>query len=93
MKWIVCDRVIEKFKLQNLKAVQRESLKKLVNMQDVFVIQPTRLGRCLIFQAAQIVFDAVKWSNFQSIAVVIYPLMSLTQDQVKFLKSTEVTAE
>ena len=27
MKWIVCDRVIEKFKIQNLKAVQRESWK------------------------------------------------------------------
>ena len=50
MKWIVCDRVIDKFMIQNLKAVQRESLKKLVHMQDVFVIQPNRLGKSLIFK-------------------------------------------
>ena len=33
-----CDRAIDKFKI---KAVKRESFKKLVNMQDAFVIQPT----------------------------------------------------
>ena len=85
IKWIVCDRVIEKFKIQNLKAVQRESLKK--------VILPTRLGKSLIFQAAPMVFDVVKRQNFQSMAVVISPLMSLTKDQVDFFKSTGVTAE
>ena len=64
MKWIVCDRVIEKFKIADLKAVQRESLKNLVNMQDVFVIQPTGSGSFLIFQAAAMDFDDVKRSKF-----------------------------
>ena len=45
-------------------AVQRGSLKKLVIMQDVFVIEKTRLGKSLVFQAAPMVFDAVKRSNF-----------------------------
>ena len=44
--------------------MQRGSLKKLVIMQDVFVIERTRLGKSLIFQAAPMVFDAVKRSNF-----------------------------
>ena len=39
------------------------------------------------------VFDVVKKTTFQSIAVVISPLTSLMEDQVKFLKSTGVTAE
>ena len=38
IKWIVFDRVIEKFKIQNLKAVEWKLLKKLTNMQDAFVI-------------------------------------------------------
>lgn len=88
-----CDRVIEKFKIENLKPLQRESLEKLVNLQDVFVIQPTGSGKSIIFQAAPMVFDVVKQTNFQSIAVVISPLTSLMQDQVKFLKSIGVTAE
>ena len=39
------------------------------------------------------VFDVVKKTTFQSIAVVISPLTLLMQDQVKFLKSIGVTAE
>ena len=38
-------------------------------------------------------FDVVKKTTFQSIAVVISPLTSLMQDQVKLLKSIGVTAE
>lgn len=41
----------------------------------------------------KMVFDVVKKTTFQSIAAVISPLTSLTQDQVKFLESTGVTAE
>ena len=54
--------------------MQWGSLKKLVIMQGVFVIQTTRLGKSLIFRAAPMVFDAVKRSNFQSIAVVYFAL-------------------
>ena len=38
---VAYDRVIEEFKIENLKAVKRKSLKKSVNMQDVFVIKRT----------------------------------------------------
>ena len=38
------NRLVQKSKIENLKAVQWESLKKLVSVRDVFVIQPTGLG-------------------------------------------------
>ena len=38
-------------------------------------------------------FDIVKQTSFKSIAVVILPLSSLMQDQVKYLKSIGLTAE
>ena len=91
-----CDRVVERFKVENLKDLQQKALQKLVNGEDVFVIQPTGSGKSLVYQSAlmvSVVFGIVKRTTFQSIAVVISPLTSLMQDQVKFLTSIGVTAE
>ena len=88
------DRVLESFKLKNLKDSQRDALEKLVGGQDVFVIQPTASGKSLIFQSAPIVFDTIRpLSNAKSIALVISPLASLMQDQVRYLKSVGIKAE
>ena len=88
------ERVLECFKLQNLKDSQREALQNLVKGQDVFVIQPTGSGKSLIFQSAPIVFDTVRpLTNAKSIALVISPLSSLMQDQVRYLKSVGIKAE
>ena len=60
------DKILETFKLNSLRSIQREALEKLVSGEDVFVIQPTGSGKSLIFQAAPIVFDVVKptdWCN------------------------------
>ena len=54
------DKILETFKLNSLRSIQREALEKLVSGEDVFVIQPTGSGKSLIFQAAPIVFDVVK---------------------------------
>ena len=45
---MACNRVLECFKLENLKDLQRKALEKLVNGEDVFVIQPTGSGKSLI---------------------------------------------
>lgn len=87
------DHVLEYFKVENLKDLQRKALEKLVNGEDVFVIQLTGSGKSLIFQSVPMVFDIVKKTTFKSIAVVISPLTSLMQDQVKSLKSIGITAE
>ena len=84
-----CDKILETFKLNSLRSIQREALEKLVNGEDVFVIQPTGSGKSLIFQSAPIVFDLVKpLPNAKSIAIVISPLVSLMEDQVQFLQSS-----
>ena len=60
----------------------------------MFVIQPTGSGKSLIFQSAPIVFDTIRLlSNAKSIALVISPLASLMQDQVRYLKSVGIKAE
>jgi len=90
---VTCDRVLERFKLENLKDLQRKALQKLANGEDVFVIQPTGSGKSLIFQSAPMIIDIVKETTFKSIAVVMSPLTSLMQDQVKFRKSVGLAAE
>ena len=90
---LACTRILERFQLDNLKDSQRKALEKLLNNEDVFIIQPTGSGKSLIFQSAPMAFDIVKERSFKSIAVVISPLTSLMQDQVKYLKSIGITAE
>ena len=58
---LACDRVLERFKLVNFKDLQRKALEKLVDGEDVFVIQPTGSGKSLIFQSAPMVFDSVSF--------------------------------
>ena len=36
-----CDRVLDRLKVENLKDLQLKALEKLVNGEEVFVIQPT----------------------------------------------------
>jgi len=79
--------------VENLKDLQQKALQKLVNGEDIFVIQPTGSGKSLVYQSALMVFDIVKRTTFKSTAVIISPLTLLMQDQVKFLTSIGVTAE
>lgn len=90
-----CDRVAETFNICCLKPLQREALERLVSGEDVFVIQPTGSGKSLIFQSASIVFDKVKPltnPKSRSITIVISPLVSLMEDQYRFLKSIGINA-
>ena len=43
--YLAFERVLESFKLQNLKDSQREALQNLVKGQDVFIIQPMGSGK------------------------------------------------
>ena len=50
--------------------MQQGSLKKEINLQDVFVIQPARSEKSPIFQTVPIVFDVVKRTLLQFVGVV-----------------------
>ena len=89
-----CDRILETFKIDSLKELQRRGLEALIKGQDVFIVQPTGSGKSLIFQSAPIVFDIMKpLQKGKSIAIVISPLVSLKEDQVGFLKSIGIMGE
>ena len=63
---MACDRVLKRFKLENLKDLQRKALEKLVNGEDVFVIQPTGSGKSLIYQSSPMAIEIVKQTTFKS---------------------------
>ena len=42
---VACERTLKTFKIERLKDLQRKALEKLVDSQDVVLIQPTGLGK------------------------------------------------
>ena len=78
-------RVLDIFKLNELKSYQVEAIKALLDRQDVFVCQPTGSGKSLVFQALPLFYCEKK-----VFSLVISPLVSLMSDQVKFLNSIGV---
>lgn len=65
--------------------------KIVIEKKDVFVNLPTGFGKSLIYQALPFVFDHVTKSSGH-IVVVVSPLISLMEDQVKYLRSLGFTA-
>ena len=74
-----------KFKILSLSTHQKGAISEVVKRgKDVFVYLPTGYGKSLIYQALPTVFDALR-SSSGHIVVVVSPLISLMDDQVKFL--------
>ena len=63
----------------------------MIGKEDVFVNLPTGTGKSLIYQALPLVFDHVSDEKGHIVAFVS-PLVSLIDDQVKYLKSLGVSA-
>ena len=84
--------VSSKFKIPTLNHHQRLAIEKIVsNNKDVFVNLPTGFGKSLIYQALPLVFDHT--TNLSGhIVVVVSPLISLMEDQVKQLQDNGIRA-
>ena len=80
--------VASKFKIFSQKRAISEVAKR---RKDVFVNLPTGYGKSLIYQALPTVFDALRSSSGHTV-VVVSPLISLMDDQVKFLASIGIKA-
>ena len=81
-----------KFRISELNAYQKLAIRKVViDKEDLFVNLPTGTGKSLIYQALPLVFDHVSNENGH-IVVVVSPLISLMEDQVKYLRSLGVSA-
>ena len=82
-----CERVFSlvafKFKIFSLNTHQKRAISEDANKgKDVFVNLPTGYGKSLIYQASPTVFDTLR-SSSGHIVIVVSPMISLMDDQVK----------
>ena len=84
--------VSSNFKIPSLNHHQRLAIEEIVSdKKDVFVNLPTSFGKSLIYQALPLVFDHT--TNLSGhIVVVVSPLISLMEDQVKQLQNSGIRA-
>ena len=84
--------VASKFKSSSLNTHQKTAISAVTEMKkDVFVNLPTGYGKSLIYQALPTAFDALRSSSGHIVAVISH-LISLMDDQVKFLTSVGISA-
>ena len=84
--------VASKFKTFSLNTHQKRAINEISKRgKDVFVNLPTGYGKSLIYQALPTVFDALR-SSSGHIVVVVSPLISVMDDQVKFLTGVGIKA-
>ena len=85
--------VIEKFEIDNLPPEQENALRKFLGGQNIFVNLPTGYGKSLIFQCLPITVDALfEKARDSSGLVVISPLRSLMEDQIRHVNNMGVPA-
>ena len=86
------DRSLSSFpEVKSLKAEQRLVIEKVVHGRDVFAQLPTGFGKSLTFQILPPLCKCLKsvGHNFPSkpLVVIVSPLLSIMEDQVKWLRS------
>ncbi|XP_068690165.1 ATP-dependent DNA helicase Q1-like [Montipora foliosa] len=87
VKW-----VLEGFHIEKFRETQLEAIINLFQGKDVLVLQPTGSGKSLSFQSFPLIVDELRKPVHSSCALVISPLNSLMQDQVRFLTSIGIKA-
>ena len=78
----IIDRAAAKLGYETIKDEQRETVKKFVKGNDVFVALPTGFGKSFCYAVLPLVFD--DWLGrppSTSIVICVSPLLSLMQDQ------------
>ena len=87
------EKVKNVFGIPSLHTEQEEALRQFFSNQTVFVNLPTSFGKSLIFQATPIMADVLlRRSEGTCIVIVISPLKSLMEDQVRHLKNLNISA-
>ena len=85
--------VREQFEIDNLLPEQEKTLRKFLGDQNIFVNLPTGYGKSLIFQCLPIAADALfEKPHGSSVLVVISPLRSLMEDQIRHVNNMGVPA-
>ena len=85
--------VREQFEIDNLLPEQENALREFLGGQNIFVNLPTGYGKSLIFQCLPIAADALcEKPRGSSVLVVISPLRSLVEDQIRHVNNMGVPA-
>ena len=79
--------VSQRFHNERFRETQQEAIVNLLKGKDFLVLQPTGSGKSLIFQSFPLIVDELRKPVRSSCALVMSPLNSLMQDQVRFLTS------
>ena len=66
--------------------------KAILDKKSVYANLLTGYGKSMIYYALPIVYDHVNVAKTASKVVIIFPLQSLMEDQVRYLKSVGLTA-
>ena len=86
-------RVCEVFNVASLYPEQEECLKAICDGKNVYASLPTGYGKSLIFYAIPIIADVMfDRPRGTSKVIVISPLKTLMEDQVRYLKSMSLSA-
>ncbi|XP_074624070.1 putative ATP-dependent DNA helicase Q1 [Acropora palmata] len=84
--------VSAKFQIPALNEHQKVAIQKVVvRKKDVFVNLPTGFEKSLIYEALPLVFDYTTKLPWH-IVIIVSPLASLMEDQVRYLRSIGVSA-
>ena len=96
--WCCVQNICPIFNVPSLRESQFQALYTFICGEEVFVNLPTRYGKSLIFQMGPLVHmwmhehvSKIHWKE-NPIVVIISPLLSLMQDQVKKLSSLGLKA-
>ena len=79
--------------VEEIRPEQKDAIRAFLSGKDLYYSAPTGSGKSLIFQCIPILIDLLKDQAFgTSTVLVISPLVSLMQDQVKKMAETAVSA-
>ena len=93
----IFEKLCKKFKISNLKEYQKNVLKHLSQREDCFVLQPTGSGKSILFQAWPFLHQFIlekegDISKKSFCVIVVSPIVSLIDDQMKGLKELGINA-
>ena len=93
-KWLLAfDVVKNQFESEEIIPEQKEAIRSFFEGKNVFVNLPVGFGKSLTFQCLPIVADVIhEKPRGSSVVVVISPLRSLMEDQVKYLNNLSIPA-